>query len=87
MILKSLSKSSFDLCTASTTSFNVCLFTWVAYLVIFRIKMTWTRDFYCLFCVGIIWFTHCLISNVSLVVALPVGYFNASPRKGNRLLF
>ena len=87
VILKSLSKSSFDLCRASIISFNFCLFTWATYLVTFRIEIIWTRDSCCLFCVCISWFTCCLIFYVSLVVAVPASYFNASPRKGNRLLF
>ena len=45
--------------------------------------MTWNRDSHCLLCACINWFTCCLISSVSLVVAVPVGHFNASPRKGN----
>ena len=87
VILKGLSKSSYDLCRVSIISFNFCLFTWATYLVTFRIEMTWTIVSCCLFCACIIWFTCYLISHVPLVVAVPVSNFNASPRKGNRLLF
>ena len=87
VILKSLFKSSIDLCRASITSFNFCLLTWATYLVTFRIQMTWTRSSCCLLCACIGWFTCCLISHVSLVVAVPVSHFNVSPRKDNRLLF
>ena len=59
---------------------------WAAYLVTFRIDMTWTRVSCCLPHVCINWFTCCLISHVSLVVAVPVSHFNAFSRKGNRLL-
>ena len=86
VMLKILSKSSFDLCRTSIISLNFCLFTWVAYLVMFRIEMTWTRVSCHLVCTCINWFTCYLISHVSLMVALPVSQFNAPPRIGNRLL-
>ena len=87
VILKSLSKSSFDLCTVPIISFNFCLSTWAAYPVMFRIEMTWTRVSCCLLCACIGRLTHCLLSHVCLVIAVPVSHFYASPRKGNRLLF
>ena len=67
--------SSFDLWRASIISFNFYLFTWAAYLVTFRIEMTWIRVSCCLVCACISWFTCCLISHISLVVAVPVKPF------------
>ena len=87
VILKSLSKSSFDLYRTSINSFNFCLFTWAAYLVTFWMEMTWTRVSCCLHCASISWFTHCLIFNVFLMVAVHVSHYNVSSRKGNMLLF
>ena len=46
--------------------------------------MMWTTVSCCLVCSFISWFTHCLISHVSLMVAVPVSHFNASPKEGNR---
>ena len=54
--------------------------------MIFQIKMTWTRVSCCLVYVCIGWFTCCLISYVSVVVAVPEIHFNASHKKGNSLL-
>ena len=48
--------------------------------------MTWTRISYHLVCSCISWFTFCLISHVSLVVAVPVSHFSASTKKDNSLL-
>ena len=48
--------------------------------------MTWTRVSCCLVCSCISWFSHCLISHISLMVAVPVNHFSASPKKDNRLL-
>ena len=39
-----------------------------------------------LVCACISWFTHCLASHVSLLVAMPISHFSASSKKGNRLL-
>ena len=47
--------------------------------------MTWTRVSCCLVCACISWLTCCFISNVSLVVAVPVTHFNAAPKKGTML--
>ena len=52
----------------------------------YRIDITWTGVSCCLVCSCISWFTHCLISHVSLMVAVPVSHLSASPKKGNRLL-
>ena len=43
------------------------------------IDMTWTRVSCCLICSCISWFMHCLILHMSLVVAVLVSHFNASP--------
>ena len=48
--------------------------------------MAYTRVSCCLVCSCISWDTPCLISHVSFMVAVPVSHFNASPKKGNRLL-
>ena len=86
VILKSLPKSSSNLCRASLISFNFCLFTWAAYPVTFKIEMTWTRVSCCLLFACVNWFTCYFISHVSLVVAVSDSHFNTSPGKGNRLL-
>ena len=54
------------------TSFNFCLFTWVAYLVTFRIEMTWTIvSWLFALCLHYLVYMHCLICHVSLVIAVP----------------
>ena len=71
---------------ACIISFNFCLFTWAVYLLMFRIDMAVTRVSCCLVCPCISWFTHFLISHVSLMVAEPVSHFSASPKKGKKPL-
>ena len=65
---------------------HFCLLTWAAYFETFRIDIIWIRVSCCLVCSCINWFTHYLISCGSLVVAVPVIHFSASPKKSNRLL-
>ena len=86
VMLKSLSKSSFDLCRASIISFSFLMFMWATYLVTFRIEMTWTRVSCCFVSACISWFMCCLTPHASHMVALPVSHYNASPGEGNRLL-
>ena len=81
VLLNILFKSSFDLWKASIISFNFCLFTWAAYLLMCRTDMTWTRVSCCFVCSCISCFMHCLISCVSFVVAVHVSHFSASPRR------
>ena len=86
VILKNLFKSSFDLGGHLSTHLISVYLLGAAYLVMFRIYMTWTRACCCLVCSCFGWFTHCLISCVSLMVPVPVSHFIASPKKGSRLL-
>ena len=85
-MLKSLSISLFDLCRVPIISFNFCLFSLAAYPLAFRIEMTWTRVSCCLVYACINWFTCGLIPCVSFMVAEPESHFNASLRKGNKLV-
>ena len=62
-----------------------CLFTWVAYLVMFRIEIKWTKVSCWLCCVAINWLTLFLMLLTSLGMAAPVSQLSASPKKGRRL--
>ena len=72
--------------TASIKVLILCLLTWVAYLVIFKIDMMCTRVLCCDVCVAISSFILVLMLWMSFVVAVPVSQLRASPRKGTKLL-
>ena len=61
------------------------LFSWVAYLVTFRIEMMWIKVSCWLCCVAINWLTPFLMLLTSLVIAVPVSQLSASPKKGWKL--
>ena len=75
-----------DVCTASIRVLMLCLLTCVAYLVMFKTDMMWTRVLHCDVCVAISWAIHVLMLWMSFVVAVPVNQLRASPRKGSKLL-
>ena len=68
---------------ASTTLFIFCLFTWVTYLVM---EMTCSSFSFCCVSFCISEFTHCFISVVFFVVAIPASQCSAFSKKSKRLL-
>ena len=73
-------------CMTSMRLLMLCLLTCVAYLVTFNIETMWTRVLHCDVCVAMSWFILVLMLCISLVVAVPVSYLRAAPRKASKLL-
>ena len=86
VMLSSVFTSSFAYWRASITSFSFCLFTLVAYHVMFRMDMICTIVSCCFVCSCISCFICCLISLVFFIVAVPVNHCSASPKMGCKLL-
>ena len=64
----------------------LCLFTCAAYHLMLRIHTMCTRVSCCVDWASMSWFTCSLILLTSFVVAVPVSYLRASPKKGSKLL-
>ena len=65
--------------TASVRVLMLCLLTYVAYLVMFKIDTICTRVLCCDVYVTVSWFIHILMLWMSFVVAVPVSQLRASP--------
>ena len=74
------------LSTVSITRLICFLFTWVAYLVTFKMEIICTRLSCCWCWVAISWLTLFLILLTSLFVTVPISQLSASFKKGRRLL-